>query len=92
MSELTNSLEIDAIKLDLANKVTFSGMSNAAKKDAIDQLFPEGVAFWYSDPKVVSGDKVFGWGDPSINTGGFFFGQATAAPVTDANLDFKFRS
>lgn len=92
MSTLANELEIQAIKADLAKKITFATMTNAQKRSVVDQLFPNGVAFWYSDPKAAVGDKIFGWGDAAINSGGFFFGQITALPVTNANISFKFQS
>lgn len=93
MSSLENQIQITAIKADLAKKITFAEMDNAQKKEVIDQLFPQGVAFWYADPKTSIGDKVFGWGAANINSGGFFFGEATSVPVTaDANINFKFQS
>jgi len=87
MSTIENKL-----KTDLARKVTFEDMSNVQKKEVIDQLFPNGVAFWYADPKASQGDKVFGWGDPNINEGGFFFGEITGSPSgvpTAADLDLR---
>jgi len=92
MSTVTNSLEIQAIKEELQKTITFAQMTNVQKRDVVDQLFPDGVAFWYSDPKAAIGDKVFGWGDANINTGGFFFGQLTGVPASNANIDFKFQS
>lgn len=93
MSDVTNKIEIDAIKADLAKKTTFAEMTNAQKKEVIDQLFPDGVAFAYSDPKVSVGDFVFGWGDPDINSGGFFFGEVAELPIEDSSdINFKFQS
>lgn len=92
MSTLTNTLEIQAIKADLEKKITFEQMTNAQKRAVVDQLFPLGVALWYLDPKAAVGDKIFGWGDPAINSGGFFFGQLTALPASNANISFKFQS
>jgi hypothetical protein len=95
MSTIENSIEIAAIQEDLKKKVKFSGMTAIQKRDVIDQLFPEGVAFWYTDPKVAVGDKVFGWGDPAIDGGGGFFGEITSLPgsgtPTAANINFKFQ-
>ena len=95
MSDVQNSIEINAIKEDLKKKITFPEMSNTQRRQVIDVLFPEGVAFWYADPKAALGDKVFGWGDPNINEGGFFFAEITTAlsgAISQANLTFKFQS
>lgn len=95
MSDIENGIEITAIKEDLKKKITFPEMSDAQKRQVVDQLFPDGVAFWYEDPKAIIGDKVFGWDDPNINTGGFFFSELTSTPIgapTEANMEFKFRS
>jgi len=92
MSVTSNENEITAIKADLQNKITFAQMSNTQKRQVIDQLFPQGVAFWYTDPKAVVGDKVFGWGDPNINGGGTFLAEISTQPAgtpTEANLNFK---
>lgn len=92
-SIVENELEINAIKQDLQKRITFQEMTNAQKKEVINQLFPQGVAFWYADPKAGAGDKVFGWGDAAINDGGFFFGQVINSPVqgpSDINLKLEF--
>ncbi len=89
MSTEANSAAITAIQLELAKTIRFSEMTNTAKRSINDELNPEGYALWYTDPKLVVGDKVFGWGDAAINGGGFFFGEITQLPVTEANLDLK---
>lgn len=93
-SETENQLEIAAIKADLALKKKFSQMNNAQKRDVIDQLFPSGVAFHYTDPKIVVGDWIFGSGDPDINSGGFWFGKAASnAPIeNNADVDFEIQN
>ena len=95
MSEVTNSLAITTIQNDLKKKVTFAEMSDAEKRTVIDQLFPLGVAFWYDDPKASVGDKIFGWGEPTLNTGGFFFGELASLPTggvwAESNINFKIK-
>lgn len=93
MSTTSNTLEIQAIKTDLAKKIKFSTMTNAQKREVIDQLFPNGVAFHYTDPKVGAGDFVYGDGNASLNGGGFFFAEVVSVPISsDSNLDFKYQS
>jgi hypothetical protein len=93
MSELQNQIQITAIQQELSRKITFSEMTNAQKKSVVDQLFPNGVAFHYQDPKVSVGDFVYGWGNANFNGGGFFFGSVLSIPLAgDANLDYKYQS
>lgn len=96
MSQIENELNIAAIQEDLKKKITFEGMTNTQKRSVVDQLFPDGVAFWYTDVKAAIGDKVFGWGDPNIDGGGFFFGELTSLPPSgdpgEGNIDFKFQA
>lgn len=93
MSDVENSLEITAIKQELSNKIKFSEMTNVQKRSVIDQLFPNGVAFHYTDPKVAIGDFVYGWGNASLNSGGFFFASVVSVPITgDANLNYRSQS
>lgn len=93
MSVTENSLRIDAIEEDLKEKIKFSTMNNVQKRDVIDQLFPDGVAFAHTDPKAAVGDFVFGFGDPAFNGGGFFFAEVASIPVVgDGNLNYKYQS
>lgn len=88
MSVTENTLQINNIKTDLALKIKFSEMDNTQKRSVIDQLFPDGVAMYYTDPKIAIDDWVFGVGNANINGGGFFFGKALDAPiVNDADVD-----
>ena len=90
MSVTENKLAINEIKQDLSEKIKFSTMNNTQKRDVIDQLFPDGVAFYYTDPKVAVEDKVFGSGNPALNGGGFFFANVVSIPIVgDANLDYE---
>ena len=89
-STLENELQITAVKQELAKKITFAAMSNAQKRSVVDQLFPNGVAFQYEDPKVAVGDFVYGWDDNDFNGGGFFFGEVLSIPLAgDGNIDYK---
>lgn len=89
-SETENYLEIQGIKTELGNKIKFSEMSNVQKRSVVDQLFPNGVAFHYTDPKVAADDFVFGSGNASLNGGGFFFAKVVSIPITsDSNLNYE---
>jgi len=93
MSTIANSLEIEAIKTAISRTITFAQMSNAQKKGVINQLFPDGVAFWYADPKAAVGDTVYGWDVSTINGGGFFFGEVASIPVnSDSAINFKIQN
>ena len=70
----------------ITNTIDFDDLSDSKSREVIDKLFPSGVAFHYSDPKIEIGDSVFGRGVSDINSSGFFFGVSTVktsvTPIT----------
>lgn len=74
---MANTAELTAaFESFLASKTEVSDLTDSEKRQVIDALFPNGVAFYYTDPKITIGDSVYGRGNSNINSGGFFFGTS----------------